>query len=95
MKRLEGKLGEAFRIRDRATVVIIEQWKGDIEIGGLLTVGDVSAPVLGIDFGFRRGPEAPGASIGVLVRADVKERLQALRGADVVVASGDGLEQAG
>lgn len=88
MKRLRGTLGEVFLISKRGTVLIIEAWEGEVEIGGVLTVGDISAPVLGIDFGYRRGPNNPAASIGVLIRPDVKERLQALRGAEVVVVGG-------
>lgn len=89
MKRLQGKLGEAFRIRNRGTVLIIEAWEGEMEIGGSLTVGDITARVTGIDFGYRRESSNLNASIGVLIRLDVKERLQALHGAEVVVITSE------
>ena len=88
---LTGVLGEAFRISGRGTVLIVENYDGDMPLKGLFQVGDFSSKITGVEFPrktIRRGDgsiELGKPMIGILIADDVKEQLLEMKGQPVEV----------
>lgn len=84
-RRAQGRLGEAFYIQKRGTVFIVEDFEGDVALGGAVVIGDFQAVVLGVDYGFRRAK--PGSTIGVFIHGDHKDLLAQRLGERVELVS--------
>jgi len=88
---LTGSLGEAFRIYGKGTVLIVENYVGDMPSVATLKVGEVSAKVTGVEFPRKTVWRADGSieldksMIGLVVEGDIKEQLLDLKGQPVEV----------
>ena len=93
MKRpsLNGTLGEVFRISGRGTVLIVENYAGDMPPKGQLRVGNFTSKIVGVDFPRKTVRKDDGSFdldtsiIGFLVEEDAKEQLLKMKGQPVKV----------
>jgi len=83
---LTGILGEALRISGRGTVLIVEDYVGEMPSKAKLQVGEVSSKVTGVDYP-RKTIQRDGGSIeldksviGLLIEDDIKEQLIEMKG---------------
>lgn len=83
---LIGTLGEAFRISGRGTVLIVENFTGEMPSKAKFQVGDLSSKITGVDFPKKFIRRANGSSdfdksmIGICIEDDVKEQLLQMKG---------------
>ena len=88
---LTGVLGEAFRISGRGTVLIVENYDGDMPLKGLFQVGDFSSKITSVEFPRKTIRKDDGtielgkSMIGILIADDVKEQLLEMKGQSVEV----------
>ena len=81
-----GILGEAFRISGRRTVLIVENYDGDMPSEGLFQVGEFSSKITGVEFPRKTIHREDGSidfdksMIGICIEGDVKEQLLEMKG---------------
>lgn len=80
-----------FRISGRGTVLIVENYAGDMPPTGQLRVGNFSSKIVGVDFSRKFIRKDDGSIdldtsiIGLLVEDDAKEQLLEMKGQPVKV----------
>lgn len=88
---LNGTLGAVFRITGRGTVLIVENYAGDMPTRAKLRVGDFTSKIAGFDFPRKTVEKDDGSFdqdtsiIGLFVEEDAEEQLLGMKGQPVNV----------
>lgn len=64
-------------------MLVIVDAGGEVDVGGLLTVGDISATVAGVEFILRSVPERT-EDLALIIQPDIRDRLKILCGSEIV-----------
>ena len=86
---LNGTLGALFPLKGRGTVLVIENFAGEMPSMAQLRVGNYSSKIIGVDFPRRVGPKEDGSFdldtsiIALLVEEDAIEPLLKMMGQPV------------